>query len=147
MRGLVRSYFVLALVSFAGNSAWAEGWKMPDLNPFDNNTTQPISRGAESKSWMPGWKNNTLSNAGSTMWKKTQAAPGNLMNGTKRAVNAVNPFKGSTSTTHSRPLTGSNLDKQPPAKKWLPSWGSSDTANEQGPPQTVSDFIAGPRPE
>jgi hypothetical protein len=142
MRTKISVLFLGMVFICSASAVRAEGWKMPDLNPFDNNRQTTPNTGT-SKSWLPSWKSNP-NGTGTKMWNKVKQAPSDMANGTKRAMNAVNPFKGA-STTNSRPLTGSNLDKPQPTKKWFAGWGASE--EEQNPPQTVSDFIAGPRPE
>src|SRR5262249_6455463 len=141
-----RRAFFLALVSCIllnlADSASAEGWQMPNLNPF---AEKAAAKPAAGKPWLPGAKK-TQTATGPSTWEKVKSAPASMVNGTKKAVNAVNPFKSDAPPKHSRPLTGSNLDKQPASKSWFSKFVGEEKKSSE-PPMTVSDWIAGPRPE
>jgi ribosome modulation factor len=144
MRAAIRGLLVLSVLALNVHAVRAEGWQMPNLNPFSGNGSAGKQSGE--KPWLPGWKQATTATSG--VWNKVKAAPGTIASGTKKAVSAVNPFKNASSTTkHSRPLTGSNLDRPQPKQSWLPGWGNATPQRDASAPNTVSDWIAGPRPE
>jgi hypothetical protein len=127
----------------------AEGWQMPNLNPFAKAApAKPSSYQIKEEggsSWLPKWsKPSWPSSAGSSMWNKTKAMPGKIASGTKQAVNAVNPFKAAPQPMRP-PTTQYSNETKKSSKRWFSPW--PDESEEKGPPQTVPDFLAGPRPE
>ena len=137
----------------------AEGWQLPNLNPFS--TPAPVKpspyriKDAPAKSWLPALpkpsfpkpsfpKPSFPKTNGPSLMQRAQSAPGNMARGTMNAVNAVNPFKAAPSAPP--PTTQySNESKKKPAPSWYSPWG--DTTEPKGAPQTASDFIGGARPE
>jgi hypothetical protein len=142
------SWLILSLVlSCLPASVRAEGWQMPNLNPFSGGEKAeklPASAPKSSlKSWMPSMKPKPKN--GPSLWDKTKAAPGTMWNGTKNAVNSVNPFKSASKPAkHSNHYMSGNAGQNPEKSKSWFDW-SEEKPVEQ--PKTVSDWIALPRVE
>jgi hypothetical protein len=140
------NYYVFwAFVCLCVSMAQAEGWKMPDLNPFNNN--EAVKQPATQKSWLPSFtKKAPAANNSPSVWKKVQGAPASMARGTKNALNSVNPFKkDETTVTKSNPYpTGLHENKPAEKKSWF---GMGAAQPDKGPPTTVSDWMSQPRPE
>ena len=127
----------------------AEGWQMPNLNPFSSTpkkaTPYRVTDG-KSGSWLPSMPSlpswgMSSPRRGPTTWDKVKSAPGNMMNKTKQTLSPLNPFK-------SQPKKSSHYmgpKKDEPSGFW-PNWMTVADKEEAGPPLSVSDWLGAPRP-
>lgn len=145
MRSLAKYRFVsLGIVGvwlLVAATAQAEGWTMPNLNPFSSNKAAklPADPKYKSSSWLPSWKSKPSS--GPSVWQKTMAMPGDMVRGTTNTMNKLNPFKTTSKTTTSHHYMSGNT-KPAESKSWM--WKEEEKPQR---PQTVSDWIALPRAE
>jgi hypothetical protein len=135
----------------------ADGWKMPNLNPFAKKAGPPTSaRVSDSSGWSmpklwPSTKKTTTAKRGPTMWQKMSSGTKSMLN---KTADFLNPFDDAEDAPAEPKITGSNsyfsqvANRKQPEKKsstFLPSWLSGEP--EQEKPRTVQDFLRQDRPE
>jgi hypothetical protein len=147
-----------ALVTYA-TPALAQGWGLPNLNPFSSKGKLPTGGHVDDGSGgfsllpsLPKWPSmsSKSSRSGPSTWTR-------MTNGTKSLVSkttdALNPFD--DDEPQSRSVTGSNSifsnastsKKASEKKSFLPSWLYGGSEEKYEKPKTVNDFLSQPRPE
>lgn len=141
-----RMIYVVFLTSLtlAIPAAFAEGWKMPNLNPFKKASASPdrakasfsdnVKSGGRPKFAMPGWPAQSKRQNGPSTMQKLNQNTKKLFGKTK---NALMPW-----STAKKP-TGSRTAKK---KSFFSSWIPKPKPRKE-PPQTVTDFLGQERPE
>ena len=138
------SALTLVLVLATAVSAQAEGWGMPNLNPFSSGTKKTPSyrvNDGKSGSWLPSW-GRPAPRSGPTTWQKVKAAPGSMMNKTKETLAPLNPWKATPKKTGS--FMGTKK-KDETTGIW-PTWMTVEEKQEAGGPVSVSDWLNAPKP-
>jgi hypothetical protein len=139
--------FVLLL---ATAPAHAEGWGMPNLNPFSSapkKTTPYKVKDGKSSSWLPSMPTlpgygSSAPRRGPTTWDKVKAAPGTMYNKTKQTLSPLNPFATQPKKTS---MMVSPKKKDEPSGFW-PNWMTVEEKDESQP-ITVTDWLgSGKRP-
>ena len=160
-----RSLFLAALtVLFAASPAQAEGWEMPNLNPFAKRTGPPTSTrisDEDSSSWvpsmpklpsLPSMSGSRKSNKPSTWQKMSSSTKGFF----SKTADVLNPFDDQEDAVAEPSITGSNsyfsqasarrgrTKKKSGGMSLLPTWPFGEEKPEE--PETVNSFLARPRP-
>jgi hypothetical protein len=134
----------------------AEGWKMPNMNPFAKKSSPPTSARVSDSGG--GWKMPKLwpssgkpaARKGPSTWQKMTSGTKSMMS---KTADVLNPFDDENDNPPPVEITGSNTyfsqaaNRKQAEKKsstFLPSWWSGE--EEEQKPKTVSDFLALPRP-
>ena len=160
---MTRSLFLAGLtLLFAASPALAEGWEMPNLNPFAKRTGPPTSTrisDEDSSSWvpslpkLPSMSSSSKSNKPSTWQKMSSSTKGFF----SKTADVLNPFDDAEEAKAEPSITGSNsyfsqasarrgrTKKKSGGTSLLPTWpfGGEDKPEE---PETVNSFLARPRP-
>lgn len=132
---------VLAAGLLVCPTASAEGWSMPNLNPFAKKSKVPtstrVSDSGSGFSLLPKW--------GTSTTKKRSSGPSTW----SKMTNALNPWAddSKSQSRHEPSPTGSfnpfstASTKKEEGKSWslLPSWGSSEPEYKE--PKSVNDFL------
>ncbi|HZL89747.1 MAG TPA: hypothetical protein VFB96_15385 [Pirellulaceae bacterium] len=151
---------VIAGSVLACGSAAAEGWKMPNLNPFKKKDSHPAHlRVTDDASKNSSWWKPKLPSKTSATERKTTSTPAKPSTWTKvtsgsrnawtKTKDALNPFddekdKPNSVTGYHSPISQASTRKKPESKSsWWPSWGSEPEKK----PKTVQDFLGQPRPD
>jgi hypothetical protein len=150
---------IALLCSFVAASAAraADGWKMPNLNPFAKKSSPPTSArvsdsgGLQMPNLWPSSRKTTTARKGPSTWQKVSSGTKSVMT---KTADFLNPFNDAEDNPEPTQITGSNsyfsqVANQKQAEKkpstFLPQWWSGD--EEEQKPKTVTDFLAQPRPE
>jgi hypothetical protein len=153
--------FVFALAPFCllvlvTTTVAADGWKMPNLNPFAKKSATPTSaRVSDSSGWSmpklwPSSKKTTTVKRGPSTWQKVSSGTKSMMN---KTADFLNPFDDAEDNPEPQ-ITGSNsyfsqvANRKQEEKKpstFLPSWWSGE--EEEQKPRTVQDFLRQERPQ
>ena len=133
---------VLAAGMLACSPVAAEGWGLPNLNPFAKKAKTPtsarVSDSGSSFNLLPKW--------GSSTPKKRSSGPSTW----SRMTSAMNPWGSSKSQSNPEPsptgsfnpfTTASTKKQEAESSSFLPSWlGGAEEEKETGP-KTVNDFL------
>ena len=154
-RYLVAASAACLMLTLTAGAFAADGWSMPNLNPFAKKYPGPAKARASDSGWkMPSlWpKSNTAARspaAGPSTWQK-------MTNSTKSAMSKtadfLNPFDDANDlkatdpspTGYNKQITQSPDKKQTDAKQ--ASWWGGE-AEQPKRAQTVNDFLSQPKPE
>lgn len=135
----------------------ADGWKMPNLNPFAKKSGPPTSArvsdsgGLKMPKLWPSSGKTTTTRKGPSTWQKVSSGTKSMMS---KTADFLNPFNDADDNPEPTQITGSNsyfsqVANQKQAEKksstFLPQWWSGE--EEEQKPKTVTDFLALPRPE
>ena len=131
--------------------ACAEGWQMPNLNPFQRKNSHPAHLRSETSASKNSWWKPKLPARTASHSNATTAQPSTwtkMTRGTKSAwaktSDALNPFDDANdkpkpitgyNTAFTRPSTRKTAEKK---SSWWPSWGEEKPQR----PRTVQDWMA-----
>jgi hypothetical protein len=134
----------LATLSLAIPAALAEGWKMPNLNPFKKASASPNrakasftdngKSGGLPKLAMPRWPSQSKRSRGPSTMQKLNKNTKEFFGKTK---NVLMPW----STSSKKPASSRTAKK----KSFLTSWIPKPKPKKE-PPKTVTDFLGQERP-
>jgi hypothetical protein len=134
----------LATLTLAIPAAFAEGWKMPNLNPFKKASASPdrakasFSDNAKSgglpKFAMPTWPSQSKKSQGPSTMQKLNKNTKEFFGKTK---NVLMPW----STSSQKPTDSRKAKKKSFFSSWIPK-----PKREKEPPKTVTDFLGQERP-
>lgn len=155
MKSPIIAFVLVCLLAIPALAPAADGWKMPNLNPFAKKAGPPTStRVSDSSGWsMPNlWPSSkkTTAKRGPTTWQKMSSGTKSMMN---KTADFLNPFDDANDDPGPTQITGSNAHfsqvanrKQPEKKSstFLPSWLSGQ--EEEKEINTVHDFLNLDRP-
>jgi hypothetical protein len=141
-----------------GSSGAAEGWSLPNLNPFAKKKSGPYTTRTSDRS---GWKLPSLwpkakrtTTSGPSTWQKMTTS---TKTAAAKTADFLNPFDDANDaqpapspTGYGSPFSTASAPKQSEGSgSMVPQWLWGGGAKEEGPkrPKTVNEFLSQPKPE
>lgn len=148
--------FALLAAALLCSPAAAEGWGLPNLNPFAKKPGPPTSaRGGDSGgfSLMPNWGSSKKRSSGPSTWSRMTSGTTSFLS---KTADAINPFDDANDSKAGRsepsptgsfnPFSTASSKKSSNEKKsFLPSWATGESEAPKKP-RSVNEFLSQPSP-
>jgi hypothetical protein len=139
--------------------ALADGWGLPNLNPFSKKPSPPtaarVSDGKSGFGLLPKWPSTTKKKtSGPSTWNRMTSSTKSALSKTADAINpwddgpAAKPKASPSPTGSFNPFsTASAKSSDSEKKSFLPSWSMGGDEEKAKKPRSVNDFLAQPKPD